>query len=153
MNLAYLCRKAHLTIILKPEGLTGQIPETIVCSHLSCGCPSAIFDFQIDADVTPTHVFYNTPHLGDIVTPEEDAYLKAGGLMFRTIPENVPDSVVKEFTATKGMKKLADFLVKHVPADQRLEDIVDTAILLLGKYFGHLALMRSIHKNQNHKEN
>lgn len=144
MKVAFICPMAHTTIIEKPEHISGRIPDTVVCGQLGCGCGSAMFPFQIDEDVQATHEFYKTPKLGEIVTLEEQNFLDAGGLMFRVIPENVPDKVKKEFIATEGMNKLAMFLVNNFPVEQRLPDIIDTAILHLKKYKGHLSLMKTL---------
>lgn len=146
MKVVFLCAFAHQTIIEKPEGLTGRIPDTVVCSHLNCGCASAMFPFQINPEVQATHVFYNSPKFGEIISAEEQNFLTAGGLMFREIPENVPDKVKKEFVATEGINKLAMFIINNFDVDQRLPDIIDTAILLMKKYKGHLSLMKTLNK-------
>jgi len=144
MKVAFICPMAHTTIIEKPEATSGRIPDQVVCAHLGCVCPSAMFPFQIDEMVKATHVFYNSPKFGEIVTIEEQKFLDSGGLMFREIPENVPDQVKKEFVATEGMNKLAMFLVNNFPVEQRLPDIIDTAIMHLKKYQGHLSLMKTL---------
>lgn len=144
MKLAFICPMAHTTVIEKTEATSGRIPEQITCAHLGCGCPSAMFPFQIDETVNATHVFYNSPKFGEIVTIEEQKFLDSGGLMFREIPENVPDQVKKEFTATEGINKLALFMINNFPSDQRLPDIIDTAIMHLKKYKGHLSLMKTL---------
>lgn len=144
MKVVFLCAYAHTTIIEKPEDLFGRMPEQIQCSHLNCGCPSMMFPFQMDPEIQATHIFYNIPKLGEIVTAEEQRFLDAGGLMFREIPENVPDEVKKEFVATEGITKLATFIIKAFPEEQRLPDIIDTAISLLNKFRGHLSLMKTL---------
>lgn len=146
MKIAFICAFAHLTIIEKSLATSGRVPDTVVCGHIGCGCPSAMFKFQIDTSVVATHEFYSSPAFGEIITIEEQNFLDAGGLLFRTIPENVPDKVKNEFVATEGMRKLGNFILNNFPKDQHLPDIVDTAINFLKKYQGHLSLMKTLNK-------
>lgn len=153
MKTLYICPFAHATIIDKPENISGVVPKEIQCSHLECGCGSVIFPYTIDDNVTATHVFYNMPKVGEIVSLEEQSYLDAGGLMFREIPENVHETFKKEFTATEGIMKLAKFMVANFPSDQRLPDVIDTAILYMQKYKGHLSLMKTLRGMTDQKIN
>lgn len=144
MKVVFICAFAHQTVIEKPEMLTGTIPKEVTCSHIGCGCSALMFPYSLDESAVATHKFYNQPEQGEILSLEESNYLAAGGLMFRTIPEAVPADLKKEFVATEGMNKLAMFIINNFPLEQRLPDIIDTAILLMKKYKGHLSLMKTL---------
>ena len=143
MKIGFLCPFGHLTIMDKPEHVQGRIPQQIICTSLACGCPAGLFEASILDDIcVATHEFYEDKN--GILTAEEQAYLNAGGILFREIPANIPESIKKEFTATKAINKLALYIINNLPKEDRLPDIIDTAIHILKKYKGHMEVMKSL---------
>jgi len=147
MKIAYLCPFAHVTVINKPDTVFGINPKEVTCTHIGCGCPAGMFPFLMDETVQPTHEFF----IGgsEILSLEEQKYLEAGGMLFREIPDQVSSEVKKEFAATKGINKLALFLVNNIPNEERLPDIIDTTILHLQKYLGHMQVMKTLTRDKN----
>lgn len=148
MKLAYVCPFAHVTVIEKAESLNKRLPEEIICTSIACGCPAGMFKASIiDEEVMATHEFF-TGESELLLSLEEQKYLEAGGMLIREIPSNIPEGIKKEFTATKAIGKLATFLVQNLPEEERLPDVIDTAIACIQKHIGHVHMMKVIRSKQ-----
>lgn len=133
MKIAYLCAMAHVTVIEKPEGLKGSYPGRIQCTCPHCLTDAILFTESVmSEEVVATHIFYNVS--GELISLQEQEYLKAGGLLFKEIPENIAISVKNEFRNSKELLRLAEFLVNTVDVKDRIGTPVDTAIDQIEKF-------------------
>lgn len=130
MRVAYLCPSGHLTVGLKDEKLSGGLPADVGCVH--CNLVAKMFEPFTMLDSVPCHFEFYRPKYGQVVSIEEEQLLKRNMLLIRLVEDPI---ITKEFQCAKALSKLTKFLVMHIALEDRLPDVVDTAIRDLERYY------------------
>jgi len=128
MKIGYLCFQGHLTVGIKEKSLIGNIAKKVPCIH--CNQEASVHEEHTLSDNVPAHFKFVKPAI--VQNKEQQEYLDRGFLLMELVEDPI---ITKEFEATKALTRLAQFMLENTSEEERLPDIVDTAIVFMSRYF------------------
>lgn len=128
MKIGYLCFQGHLTVGIKEKSLIGNIAKKIPCIH--CNQEASVHEEHTLSDNVPAHFKFVKPAI--VQSKEQQDYLDRGFLLMELVEDPI---ITKEFEATKALTRLAEFMLENTTPEERLPDIIDTAIVFMSRYF------------------